>query len=500
MKKNLFYANKYVVAGMLLLVSGCSVGPDYKRPKMDLPAATATTTHDAAVNKLLSEKWWMIFNDPTLDALEEMALKKSYNIQLAIASIEEACAAAGVASADFLPYIGLKGGGTSIEAGGGKGGEKSDGKSDSRKAKYKVEAGISYEIDFWGKYRRANEAARANLMASHAAKEAVTLTITSEVAKIYFSLRSLTAKLAIARRTLKIREASLKVYKSRLSSGYSTELDYLRILSEVESLKSGVLSLEEWFAKTEHALSALIGASPNEMMTRRTASSFILEKLKVPSDIPSGLPSNLIERRPDVAQAEGQLIAANAQVGHLIADNFPSFSLTGAAGSETNLLKTLFDSGTGFNMYGLELGLAVFDGGRKSAQKQVAKARYKAALATYKNVVTTAFRETLDALVANRKNSQVVASKARQVNALKRSYEIAKIQKEGGLIGLIDLLDVERGLLASEMELAGALERQLTAVVDLCKALGGGWKYSTGEKKKEKLSATSKNRLQRKSR
>ena len=479
MKKYLFYTGKSIIAAVLpCILSGCSVGPDYQPPKIEIPDISAESTRcDAEVKKFLSEKWWNIFGDSTLNALEEAALTKNSDIQIAIASIEAACAAAGVASADYFPSAALSGAGTSART--AKKGAEAENRV--RNTSYNVAANISYEIDFWGKYRRGSEAAKADLMATHAAKEAVILTITSEVAKIYFTLRSLDAKLAIARRTLRTRESSLKMYKSRFESGYCTELDYLRILSEKESVKSAVLNLEASYAKTEHALSALIGASPKEMIVRKTDRTSSLEKLRVPSDIPSGLPSNLIERRPDVAEAEGHLIAANAKIGIAIAGHFPSFSLTGMYGFETQALKTLFNTGSDTNWYGLNIGFPLFNGGKTLSITDMAKAQHKQAFAKYGKIVSNAFHETLDALVVNRKSREIVRSRTSQMKALMRSYEIAKIQKESGLIGLIDLLDVERGLLASEMELVAALEWQLGAVVDLCKALGGGWTYSIGK-------------------
>lgn len=468
MKKKLII--KYIAAGLLpVFLSGCSVGPDYKRPRLDLPSSTIKA--DAEVEKFLLQKWWGVFRDSTLNNLEEVALKKNSDVKRAVAAIEEACAAAGISAADFFPSIGLNY--SAMNAG-----QSASMHPEMSKATKPMNANIaaSYEIDFWGKYRRANEAAKARLLATTAARESVLLTVTSEVAKAYFTIRTLDAKLAIARRTLKTREDSYRVYKSRFESGYCTELDYLRVTSEMESVKSTVLDLEAACEKAENTLSALIGVSPREMIKRKTDRASSLEKLRVPSEIPNGLPSNLLERRPDIAQAEQSLIAANANIGNALSANFPSFSLTGMFGFESIKLSSLFKSGSETHSYGLGVSLPIFTGFKLANSAKVAKAQYKQMLAAYEKTVNTAFKETLDALISNRKNRAIVISRTRQVNALKRSYEIAKIQKESGLIGLIDLLDVERGLLSAEMDLAGALQNQLNAVVDLCKALGGGWK------------------------
>ncbi len=450
---------------------GCSAGPDYVAPKIDLPKSSGTKA-DSEITAFLSEKWWNIFRDSTLNKLEEEALKNNADIKQAVANIYEAAAMAGVSAADFFPSIELTGNGKKNHT--SKNAPIYYGKTDM--IDYVASTGMSYEIDFFGKYRRANEAVRANLLSSRAAKESLLLTVTSEVAKTYFMLRALDAKLAIARRTLKTRQESYLVYKSRFESGYCTELDYLRMESEMASVKTVVLDLESSAEKIENALGVLIGASPKTLVIRRTKRSSSLESLRVPSNIPSGLPSNLLARRPDVAQAEGQLIAANAAIGQAAAAHFPSISLTGMFGFESKSLGTLF-GGAPSEMwnFGGGVSLPIFMGGKLNAMSDAAKARYKKMLATYEKIIQIAFKETLDSLISTRKNREIVVSRTRQVNALKKSYQIAKTQKESGLIGMLDLLDVERGLLAAEMELAGALQNQLTAVVDLCKALGGGW-------------------------
>lgn len=464
-----------LILSMGISLIGCSAGPDYITPKIDLPKSSNTKI-DSEITAFLLEKWWNIFRDPTLNKLEEEAVKNNADIKQAVANIYEAAAMAGVSVADFFPSIGLSGNG------------KKNHSSQNSPTYYKgigmstdmidyvTSTGMSYEIDFFGKYRRANEAARANLLSSRAAKESILLTITSEVAKTYFMLRALDAKLAIARRTLKTRQESYLVYKNRFESGYCTELDYLRMESEMASVKTVVLDLESSAEKIENALGVLIGASPKTLVARRTERSSSLESLRVPSNVPSGLPSNLLARRPDVAQSEGQLIAANAAIGQAAAAHFPSISLTGMFGFESKSLGTLF-GGTPSEMwnFGGGVSLPIFMGGKLNAMSDAAKARYKKMLAAYEKSIQIAFKETLDSLISTRKNREIVASRTRQVNALRKSYQIAKTQKESGLIGMLDLLDVERGLLAAEMELAGALQNQLNAVVDLCKALGGGW-------------------------
>lgn len=460
----------FFLAVPLFLLAGCEFGSDYEAPQLDMPKLS--DAKEIAIFK--NAKWWSVFNVRTLDRLEEQALKNNADLKQAIANIDAAKAAVGISESDTLPQIAVSGEGTKAYI-------SSKGKSyvagrQRNSTDYLGTIGASYEIDFFGKYRRANEAARAELLATRAAKDVVLLSVTAQVAKNYFLIRALDAKLAIARRTLTTRRQTCNVYKSRLNSGYCTELDYLRIESEMNSVKATVIELEEALAKAETSMSVLLGCSPREIMDRKTSPDQALERLRVPSKVPSGIPSDILNRRPDLLQVEGALIAANARIGEAKAAFFPSISLTGAFGVESIKLGKLFGPGSDMWTFGGNLNLPIFTGGRLSSMSEAAKANYRATLAAYEKTVQIAFKETLDALVSSRKSRETVVARTRQVNALKRSYDIARKQKEAGLIGLIDLLDVERGLLACEMDLATALQEQLNAVVDLCKSLGGGWK------------------------
>ncbi|MDR0632455.1 MAG: efflux transporter outer membrane subunit [Holosporaceae bacterium] len=456
------YKNLALLSISLILLSACEMGPDYKRPKINMPDLGA----EKEIAEFVNNRWWNVFSDSTLNRLEEQALKYNSDLKQAIANVDIAYAAAGIAFSDLLPSVGA-----SVNS-------SESLKTNKRNKDHVAAAGASYELDFFGKYRRANEAAQANLLSSTAAKELVLLTVTAEVAKTYFQLRSLDAKLAIAKRTLKTRQETCAVYRSRFKNGYCTELDYLRVESEMSSVKTTVLDLESSLAKIENALSVLIGSSPSEMIARKTAKDQAIEKLRIPSNVPKGIPSDILARRPDVLQAEGQLIAANAKIGEARAAHFPSISLTGAFGFESTSLTKLFNSESDMWNFGGGISLPIFSGGKITAMNKAAEANYRKMLAGYEKSIQMAFRETLDALTSNRKTREIVISRTRQVNSLKRGYYIAKKQKDSGLIGLLDLLDVERGLLSAEMKLVGALQKQLNAVVDLCKALGGGWKQS----------------------
>jgi multidrug efflux system outer membrane protein len=447
------------------------MGPDYRRPDILMPDLSAKEE----IAEFVAEKWWGVFADSTLNYLEELALKHNADLKTAVANIAEVRAASEVSEAEHWPTVSLSGEGMAAFVStrgkayvpGGSKGRNSIG--------YAASVPMIYEVDFFGKYSRGDEAARAVLLSTRAAKECVLLSVSAEVAKAYFLLRALEAKLAIARRTLNTRQESLRMYKSRFLNGYCTELDYLRIDSDMLSVKATVANLESELAKAETSLSLLIGTNPREMVQRTTAKEKAIEKLRIPPAAPKGIPSDILMRRPDVLQAECQLIAANARIGEARAAYFPTISLTGGFGFESNSLGQLFNTGSDGWSFGYGLHLPIFNAGRIAAMNAAVDARHKKMLTAYEKTIQMAFKETLDALVANRKNREIVAARSRQVNALKRGYQIAWKQKESGLIGLLDLLDVERGLLAAEMELTMALQMQLNATVDLCKALGGGW-------------------------
>lgn len=462
----------YIFACIFLI--GCSVGPDYEKPKLDVPELQ----EQKEISAFTQDKWWSIFNSKVLNELEEYALKNNADLEQAVANLAVARAAVDQAFGDLLPSIGASASGSKnfIST---RGNQYFEGLSRSRHAlSYLTSVGLSYEIDFFGKYRRANEAARAMMLSTETAGKAIYLSVTSEVAKGYFLIRALDAKLSIARRTLKSREDAYKVYQSRFKNGYCTELDLRRVEAEMRSVETMVLQIENQLAKAETALSVLIGCSPRMIVERKTATGRAIDKLKINAPIPSGIPSDILERRPDIASAESALIAANAQIGVAEAAHFPSFSLTGALGFESKNLANLCMPKSDMWSFGGSISLPIFAGGKLSALTDSAKAQYEAQLAIYKKTVQTAFKEVLDALVTTRKSRAICVAKNQQVQALQVSYNLALKQESAGLIGLIDLLDVERSLLNVQMELVEALQNQLNATVDLCKALGGGWHTS----------------------
>lgn len=445
------------------LLSGCMMGPNYKRPDIALPSGGS----DTQFSTFTAVNWWNVFEDPVLDALEKQALTYNQDLRAAIARVDEARADVNLARADQMPSL-------SANMQSGRQGDNTGSKQSTSQAGVSV----SFELDLWGKYRRLSQAARAKLLASQAARDTVRLTLTADVANGYFTLRMLDKQMDILQRTLQAREENVRIYQARYDAGYCTEVDLRRVQADKESVQAQMQQLSLQREQTETALAVLLGESPRQMITQSIPRGKTLSELNLVPDVPAELPSDLLGRRPDVREAEEQLIAANADIGAARAAYFPDISLTGAAGFASSALSSLFTGGAGvWNIAGEALA-PIFEGGKIRAQNKKAEAVYREQLADYTKTVETAFKEAYDALAANRIDRDIFDSYLAQTQAMQRSYELTKKQEDVGLIGVTDLLDVEENLLSAEMNLSTARKNELSAVVNLCKALGGGWKAS----------------------
>lgn len=448
-----------------VLLAGCLMGPNYKQPELDLPEGQAADNFSIFTNA----KWWEVFQDPVLNQLEADALAYNKDLQAAVARVDQARAAVGIATADQLPSL------SAAAESGRAGNNLGSGETQST-----ANVSVSFELDLWGKYRRLSEAARAKLLASEASRDTVRLTLTADVAKNYFALRMLDAQLLIARRTLDARKENVRIYTSRYKNGYSTEVDLKRMEANMASVQAQEQQLRLKITQTETALSVLVGKSPREIIENNTPRGKTLSEITLVPDVPEGIPSDLLARRPDVRTAEGNLIAANANIGAARASYFPSIPLTASAGYASGALDNLFTGSSGVWAIGGQILAPIFEGGKIRAQNKQAEAAYREMLATYEKTVQGAFKEALDAIAANRINREIFDSYKQQTAAMQRSYDLTKKQEDAGLIGVTDLLDVEENLLSAEMNLASARNDELTAIVNLSKALGGGWNVQEG--------------------
>ncbi len=441
-----------------LLFSGCLMGPNYKRPELSLPAG-----QEEDLGVFVSDKWWDMFNDPVLNALEEEALANNKDLIVAMAKVEEARAKLGLAYADQLPTLDATGYA-----------QRTGVSTFHPWAQYNIGLTAAYQFDFWGRYRRLSEAARAELLSTESQKDTVRLALTADVANYYFSYITLKEQVEISKRTLKSREESVRIYLVRYKNGYSTELDLKRVEAEMAAVEASLAEFERQFALSQTALSMLLGRSPKEIIEGKLEGT-PLQEVKVLPEVPSGIPADLLRRRPDVRSAEGLLIAANANIGAARAAYFPNIVLTASGGYASDQLGTLVAPGTSFWNAGAGLILPVFQGGKIKSQNRQAQAVYKQMLASYEKAAQNAYRDTYDALTNNQFYRKIVVANTAQVKALARSLDLAQKQQDAGLIDILDLLDVERNLLNAETSLAAARRNQLGALVSIAQALGGGW-------------------------
>lgn len=454
---------------IVLLSAGCAMGPDYIRPELELPAVS--DTDPAQFDPFVAADWWNIFDDPTLDRIQAEALAYNRDLKVAAARVEEVRAFAREALADRLPTIGI---------GGAAGRERSPQQeapvSGSRTANFFELFGYaSFELDFWGQYRRLDEAARAELLATEAARDALHLSLTADVAALYFSLRTLEAQTRIARKQLATYEKTCEVYRKRYLAGYTQELDLLRIEADRLATEALVYRRENELSQAGTALALLLGRSPRDIVQGFTEEGSALEQLYVFPGIPEDIPSDLLARRPDIRREEGMLMAANARIGAARAALFPSIRLTGGSGLISPELDDLFTANAHVWNMAASFAQPVFEGGRLRAREKAARARHEQMLARYEQTVQNAFRETHDALVAGTKTAQALNASLERARSMRRSFELSKRQHDIGHISIIDLLDIQRQLLRAELELADARQNKLVSVIALCRAMGGGW-------------------------
>ena len=446
-------------------LAGCATGPDYRRPDIALPEGWRTGV--ATTNSLAGLAWADLYRDPVLNDLIATALSNSPDVRAAAARIEAAAAALRIQRADDWPALNGSGSYTSARKGnipplrGAEGDE------------YDLFGVLSYEIDVWGRIRRLNEAARAQYLASEEACRTVEIGLVANVASTYFNLRTLDRQLEIATATLASRQDMLELTRIKFDEnrGIVSELDVAQAQTQVSSAQSAIANLRRLIALAENALSLLLGSHPREI-PRGLA---IAEQWQ-PEDVPAGLPSELLLRRPDLRAAEQNLVAANANIGVARAAYFPAISLTGALGLQSDELGDLFDAGLSKAWsFSPNLAAPIFNAGKIRANVRVAEAQREIALADYEKAIQNAFREVDDALAGVRYLRQQLAADEETLQAESRRLELAQMRYEGGVASYSDVLDAQRYQFNAELTAVQTRNDLLNATVQLFEALGGGW-------------------------
>lgn len=458
-----------------LVLSGCMVGPDYRRPDLTMPADWRTGP--AQPSSLADLAWWEVFNDPALQELIRTGVAANRDVQVAVARVFEARAQLGVARAALFPQLNAgasydytrpnsknslflrslpRAPGVEVEAPTGD--------------VFQTQVDLTFELDLWGRLRRATEAARAELFASEDSWRSVLITLVADLARTYFDLLELDRELEIARSTLQTRRASLDLQRQRAERGLSTQLDVQRAAAEVAVAAATLPDVERRIAQTENALNFLVGRNPGPIPR-----GAVLDGQRVPPEVPAGLPSALLERRPDIRQAEQTMIAANARIGEAKAAYFPRISITGLFGLESVSMSSLFKGASRVWDIGPTMTVPIFTAGRISGTVKASEARQQQALAQYRRTIEQAFREVADALVFHQKMREIRAEQEARVAATRQALYLANLRYDRGLSTYLDVLDQERQLFRAELDLASSTRDQLTAVVQVYKALGGGW-------------------------
>lgn len=448
------HAPALLLAGCLL--GGCTVGLDYVKPAIDAPERFRFAT--AETQDLANTPWWQQFQDPVLDELIRSALAENLDVRIAAARVEEFYGALGATRAGLFPQIGA-------EAAIGTARTPPTNAADS----VRVDAFASWELDVFGRLRRLTEASRADLLASEEGRRFAVLTLVSAVADTYITLRTVDAQLDIARRTVNSRADALKIFEARYKRGATGEIPVSQSRAEHAIALSTVPPLEQSQAQIENALSVLIGRNPGPIARGKA-----LEALTLPG-VPEGLPSEILERRPDIRQAELNLISANARIGAAKALYYPSISLTGLFGTASNSFDNLFSKPAELYSYGAGIVGPIFTGGGIAGQVRIAEAREQQTLLAYQRAIRNAFLEVEDALIAGQKTREGLAAQEQRVAAMRDYARLANLRYDNGYSDYLEVLDAERGLFSAELDYTRAKSETYFALVDLYKTMGGGW-------------------------
>ena len=444
----------------VLLLAGCMVGPNFQKPELEIPDRFrfAGPEAEAAVNL----KWWELFNDPVLNALVLTALRENRDVRIAASRVEEARASLGFTRADMFPALDLQAGAARGDFAGGR-------KSNSTDNNLFIAPTLNWELDVWGKFRRATEGARADLLASEYFMRTVQIDLISEVVSTYYLLLDLHTRLEISRRTLESREETLRIIQMRFDKGIVPEIDVNQAQIQMELTASAIPLYERLIAKAEDTLSFLIGAFPQGIETGLT-----LYEQNEPPEIPAGLPASLLERRPDIVAAQYVLKSQTERIGVAVALRLPAISLTGSAGAASTELSNITVEGFAWSI-GANLFGPIYNFGKNKSRVEIERARMKQALYEYENTVLLAFAEVADALNEIRTYRDQIASVERRRTAAKNADVLAMLRYDKGFSDYLLVLETERTLFSTEVELSELTKDYYNAYVRLYKALGGGW-------------------------
>jgi len=450
------------------LVAGCKVGPNYNRPVVQPPTTYRGLSENPQVQAQAASyadlPWWQVFQDPQLQELIRIALKQNYDLQIATERINEARAQVAITRSNLFPQV--QGNGNFS------GGKEHNFQTTSNFLTLTADA--AFQLDLFGKLRRATEASRAQLLATEDARQTVILTLVSDVASDYFALLQLDLQLQITRNTVAAQDASVKLTKLRVDHGVATKLDVLQAQQTLDTANAQIPDLERQIAQEENAISILLGNYPQAVPR-----GLPLVEQPLPPEVPPGLPSTLVERRPDIRQAEQVLVAANAEIGVAKAQFFPQISLTGSGGGafgRSSAFSSLMGSQLGIWSYGAQVSQPIFTGGALRGNLRAVESQHQQALIAYRQAIQQAFGDVSDALIGYQKFHEVRLRQEDTVADLQESVRLSNMRYKGGTTTYLEVLDGQRSLFSAELTLAQARGTEYQSLVQLYRALGGGWK------------------------
>ena len=457
------------LVALVPVITACPVGPNFKVPETAVPAQWRDSTISTQDSSYANLPWWQVLGDTTLRELVRSALRENRDLRIALARVNEARAQLGIRRLELLPQINVGATLGTVNVN-----DSLLGLRQGQYGFYELSGSISWEIDLFGRLRRLNESAKASLLATEYARRGAIMTVVADVARVYLELRDLDQQTVIAQSTVETRRQSLDLARSRFEGGLTSELDMRQGESELARAEGRVANVRLQAAVTEQNLSFILGRMPG---TIPRGAALINQQFR--TEIPPGLPSGLLTRRPDVREAEQQLRAANAMIGAAIAARFPTISLTAAGGTRSDAIENLFKAGTGFWHLATNVLLPIINAGRSGKQVAMERARTEGAVARYDAVVLNAFREVENGLVSLEQLQIQAAAATRQVAAARRAVVIAGDRYQGGVDSYTTLLDAQRVLADAELNESSLQRQQRVAVVQLYRALGGGWDPQT---------------------
>lgn len=466
-----------LAALMALAVTGCTVGPDYKRPVLNMPGSYRQSlapdiAPTSSAPSIADEQWSVVFQDPTLQGLIKEALANNLDLRIAAQRVLESQAQVGIARSQQLPSINGSVGYSALQIPTSLAGTKNDGTpANSFYRGGGPSASAAWNLDFWGLYRRQSEAARAELLASEWGQRATRTTLIQSVAEAYFELRSLDAQLAITQNTIKARQDSLKLTQSLEQHGAGSLADVRQAEELLHAAQANLPDLRRQIVIQENTISVLLGHNP-EAIERGLS----VEDQPHPEEVPVGVPSQLLERRPDVQQAEAKLVAANARIGVARAQYFPQISLTSLGGAASNQLSTIVSGPTSYWYAAGSISEPIFDGGRIRSNYRLSKAQEQEALLDYQKVILNSLKDASNSLVSYKETRERREEQAQQVKSAMDAVRLARLRYSGGNTSYLEVLTTDTDLYSAQLLLAQAQQQEAASLVQVYAALGGGWR------------------------